>query len=323
MSQSHLNVDDRTELPSPREVIEDSNSTISKSPYTIIIVLISILFFAVPIKLAAPAVASIVLPLRLFFPRAKPPTGLVLITGASSDVGAELGYVFAERGHDLILVGQDDEQLQAVKNNVEGKGGPSARIAYLLIQSTLRNNDISFDPFLFEFSKGIFGQDDRQVVIIQRIMKELLDIIHSTLSGEPLHKLNTTALTHLMKNLNRIQPTESVRVPNAYLWIRNMTTEATMMALFGEKNPITPENVHHLWTFDESATLLAIGVAPNLIARKSVAARNKLNKLLLPYYEAEDDQRPDVSEVIRKRAALLRREGYNAVDLSIQEILLP
>ncbi|KAK7429792.1 hypothetical protein QQZ08_003637 [Neonectria magnoliae] len=192
-----------------------------------------------------------------------------------------------------------------------------------LIQSALRNNDISFDPFLTEFSKGMFGQDDRQIAIVDRVMKEVLDIVHSTLLGEPLHKLNTTTLKLLMKPLNFMQPNASVQVPNAFLWIRDNTTEAITTALFGEKNPITAEHVHHLWTFDESATLLAIGVAPNLIAPKSVAARNELNRLLLPYYEAENYLRPDVSEVIRSRAVVLRREGFSALDLAIQELLLP
>ncbi|EON66106.1 hypothetical protein W97_05349 [Coniosporium apollinis CBS 100218] len=44
-----------------------------------------------------------------------------LITGASSGIGAELSYIFAERGHDLILVGRNEDQLDAVKSNVEKK----------------------------------------------------------------------------------------------------------------------------------------------------------------------------------------------------------
>jgi hypothetical protein len=67
------------------------------------------------------AAVAIVLPLRVFFPRASPPEGLVLITGGSSGIGAELAYIFAERGHDLVLVGRNEEQLEAVKHNVQQK----------------------------------------------------------------------------------------------------------------------------------------------------------------------------------------------------------
>jgi short-subunit dehydrogenase len=41
-----------------------------------------------------------------------------LITGASSGVGAELSCVLEEKGHDLILVGRNEEQLEAVNNNI-------------------------------------------------------------------------------------------------------------------------------------------------------------------------------------------------------------
>lgn len=45
----------------------------------------------------------------------------MLITGASSGIGAELSYIFAQKGHELILVGRNEEQLAAVKKNVEDK----------------------------------------------------------------------------------------------------------------------------------------------------------------------------------------------------------
>jgi len=78
------------------------------------------------IKLSVLVPAALILPLRLFFPRPKTPEGLVLITGASSGIGAELSYIFAKKGHDLILVGRNEEQLEAVRRNVEEKYGRSS-----------------------------------------------------------------------------------------------------------------------------------------------------------------------------------------------------
>lgn len=69
--------------------------------------------------------------------------------------------------------------------------------------------------------------------------------------------------------------------------------------------------------------MLAIDIASSLVAREALAARHQLNKLLIPYYEAKHDQRPDVSDIIRERANVLRREGFNDVDLGIQEITIP
>jgi len=85
--------------------------------------LISVLAFQQPAKLVGLAWASAFLPLRIFLPRPKTPEGLVLITGASSGIGAELTYIFAEKGHDLVLVGRNEEQLKAVQRNVKEKFG--------------------------------------------------------------------------------------------------------------------------------------------------------------------------------------------------------
>lgn len=118
-----------------------------------------------------------------------------------------------------------------------------------LIQAALRNNDISFDPFIIEFSKTMFGQNEKQIEILSRpaVMKELLGLIHSSLLGEPLHRLNVVALEKLMGHINLIQPKGSVDITDAFIWIRDMMTEATAVALFGEKNPITTEHAHLLW----------------------------------------------------------------------------
>jgi hypothetical protein len=101
-------------------VLDDVNIDLI-SVATSVAVLISTVFFRLPLKLAALPLGAIVLPLRIFFPRPKTPEGRVLITGASSGIGAELSYIFAEKGHELILVGRNEEQLAAVKKNVEDK----------------------------------------------------------------------------------------------------------------------------------------------------------------------------------------------------------
>ena len=109
-------------------VLDDVNIDLV-SVITTVATLISIFLFRLPAKLAGPVAASIIVPLRLFFPRPKPPQGLVLITGASSGIGAELAYIFAEKGHELILVGRNEEQLEAARHNVKEKYG---KIAYAI-----------------------------------------------------------------------------------------------------------------------------------------------------------------------------------------------
>jgi len=42
----------------------------------------------------------------------------VLITGASSGIGKELAFVFAENGFNLILVARRKEHLQKIKTDI-------------------------------------------------------------------------------------------------------------------------------------------------------------------------------------------------------------
>jgi short-subunit dehydrogenase len=51
-----------------------------------------------------------------------------LITGASVGIGRELAKIFAERGHDLVLVARNREQLETVAQECESKGQIKARV---------------------------------------------------------------------------------------------------------------------------------------------------------------------------------------------------
>jgi len=53
--------------------------------------------------------------------------GTALITGGSSGIGAIAADRLAKRGHDLILVGRDEERLNSVATRVSNETGRSAR----------------------------------------------------------------------------------------------------------------------------------------------------------------------------------------------------
>ena len=48
---------------------------------------------------------------------------VTLITGASSGIGAELAHVFAENGHELVVVARREERLEALADAIAAKGG--------------------------------------------------------------------------------------------------------------------------------------------------------------------------------------------------------
>jgi hypothetical protein len=118
-----------------------------------------------------------------------------------------------------------------------------------LIQSALRNNDISFDPFLVEFSVSMWGISENAAKCIQNRenLNGGLNIIHANTMGEPVQRLNLGSLTRLMTYLNRIQPQENLVVPDVSVWLRDILTDATATALYGEENPLTLEKSELLW----------------------------------------------------------------------------
>lgn len=140
MADARVAVEDGSEQQSSHRAIDNGNPAIFKPKWlvlddinvdlisflTIILTILSISLFNFPALVSIPAAATLLLPLRSFFPRPKTPEGTILITGASSGIGAELSYLFASKGHDLILVGRNEGQLEAVKNNVAQKYGSKA-----------------------------------------------------------------------------------------------------------------------------------------------------------------------------------------------------
>ncbi|KAL6355413.1 hypothetical protein LRP88_11002 [Fusarium phalaenopsidis] len=163
-----------------------------------------------------------------------------------------------------------------------------------LITAAMKNGDISFDPFLLEVPVGLFGLSKKLSDIIEQrhVIDGLLNVIHFTLMGDHLSRMNITALIKMMQTLNDVGP-RPVEVSDAYE------------------------------DFDEGVARFAIGIAPRLIAPGPLRARKKINTLLESFYAAGYETRPDVSSIIQKRTEILRREGFDDRDLGIQEITIP
>ncbi|KAM0431402.1 hypothetical protein ACHAPT_005379 [Fusarium lateritium] len=193
-----------------------------------------------------------------------------------------------------------------------------------LIAAAMKNGDISFRPFMEEVPKGLFGLSKKMSDIIDQppVLDSLLDVIHYTLMGDHLSGMNLMALSKMMQTLNAVGSGATV-LSDAYDWIWDVLGDATMVALFGEKNPLTAENLHLMREFDAGVARLAMGIAPKLIAPGPTRAREKMNQLLESYYAAGYERRSDVSSIIQGRTEILRREGFDDRELGIQEITIP
>jgi short-subunit dehydrogenase len=83
----------------------------------------------------------------------------ILITGASSGLGAEMARQFAARGHDLALCARRTDKLEALRDEVH-EHHPGARIE-------LRALDVTDDDQVFEVFRAFrkdFGTIDRVVI---------------------------------------------------------------------------------------------------------------------------------------------------------------
>jgi short-subunit dehydrogenase len=83
----------------------------------------------------------------------------ILITGASSGLGAEMARQFAARGHDLALCARRTERLEELREEIAG-AHPDVRVE-------LRALDVNDDDAVFEVFRAFkadFGTIDRVVV---------------------------------------------------------------------------------------------------------------------------------------------------------------
>ena len=80
----------------------------------------------------------------------------ILITGASSGLGAEMARQFAAKGHDLALCARRIEKLEALRTEIAA-GHPDRRVE-------LRSLDVNDDDEVFGAFRDDFGGLDRVVV---------------------------------------------------------------------------------------------------------------------------------------------------------------
>jgi hypothetical protein len=118
-----------------------------------------------------------------------------------------------------------------------------------LIAAAMRNRNLSFDPFTLEFAAVTMGMTKRHVEIFSGLggMDEVNHIFHASLSGDSLSGMNARALADIAGVLNAIPPGHGLDIPHSFNWLRDLSSMATMKALFGKNNPLTLEDVKNIW----------------------------------------------------------------------------
>ncbi|HUF66909.1 MAG TPA: SDR family oxidoreductase [Gemmatimonadaceae bacterium] len=118
--------------------------------------------------------------------------GTALITGASAGIGAEFARVFAEHGHDVVLVARRQDALEGLAGQIEGKH----RIRATVLPADL--SDLAAPAELFE---AVLGADLQVDILVNNAGFGLAgEFAETDLDRElAMIQVNVAALTHLTK----------------------------------------------------------------------------------------------------------------------------
>ena len=102
---------------------------------------------------------------------------VVLITGPTSGIGHALANIFAQEGHDLVLVGRDERKLQALRSDIEEKFKVSVRTivqdlsrptAAVHVHDICKKRDIHIDILVNNAGFGLYGEFIKTDVLAER-----------------------------------------------------------------------------------------------------------------------------------------------------------
>ncbi|KAF7555723.1 hypothetical protein G7Z17_g1957 [Cylindrodendrum hubeiense] len=196
-----------------------------------------------------------------------------------------------------------------------------------IIQSAYRNKRLSFEPFAVEFAQRELAFSNEMFKIIKEtnLVPDFFSVIHPAMTGDHLHRMNANALNYVSKQLGAIgSGDEPLKVPNLYLWVRDLMTMATTEALYGPDNPIKEHSslIEDLWTFERGLPMLLLNVFPSITARAAYNARARLQVSLGEYYSAEKDYHEDAAQIVKSRANMLRHYGITGKEIGNFELAL-
>ncbi len=119
-----------------------------------------------------------------------------------------------------------------------------------LISAAQRSQTLSFYPFVELFSQNALGLSKREVERFSEpgYIAAASKPIHPSLMGEPLRDLVFAGLTKIAAEFNAIGAGEGLKDRDVIGWLREVLSQAVMVAVYGEeKNPMTPEVHSNVW----------------------------------------------------------------------------
>ncbi|KAI4147283.1 MAG: hypothetical protein L6R39_003169 [Caloplaca ligustica] len=168
-----------------------------------------------------------------------------------------------------------------------------------LIQAVQRHAKVlTFNPFVSFMSPRIFDCGAEAMRIINEniggemgnwgLLPDTSRGMHNALApSESLDWMTRTMLSKFMEYLNPLAASKDGTEIDLYKWVRTAFTVASTEAAYGPKNPFNhqPELEDAFWDFEGDITMIILGLAPSITARKGYQARIRFTKALDKYFE--------------------------------------
>ncbi|KAK4189459.1 cytochrome P450 [Podospora australis] len=145
--------------------------------------------------------------------------------------------------------------------------------------------------------------------------------IHNTLKpGANLDDMNHSMIEEVVRELNELQPGPGKLAKiGMYHWLKGVITTATTRSVYGPMNPYDDKDIADaFWDFQEGIVALLLGILPTLTARKPTAAREKVVKAFVKYYQAGGHKQ--ASTYARGRYELPSSYGMSVDDIARAEV---
>ncbi|KAE9365750.1 cytochrome P450 [Stipitochalara longipes BDJ] len=200
----------------------------------------------------------------------------------------------------------------------------------IMAQAAFRHKNLSFDPFTLAFAQRMLSVSDETMVPIRfagdektpSFLHEFVKELHGAMAEKYLNKMNANALERVSATVNDFGKT--FKTDSLYYWLRTMMTLATSDALFGSHNPLRLDEslVDSIWDFDGDLLGILLNIYPSVTFPKAFQARANIQAALIKYYSAKHDLEPDVSQMTKARAAVLRKHNVPDADIGRFELAL-
>ncbi|KAF2155877.1 putative cytochrome P450 [Myriangium duriaei CBS 260.36] len=151
-----------------------------------------------------------------------------------------------------------------------------AKFAHIVCGTSRETNDI--------VSKNVNGDEGHH-----GLSMESYDVMRDALHpGPKLDDMNRAMINEMASAIDLLQPAEGEkRTFDIFAWLRDAMTLATTRSVYGPMNPYDDKVIADaFWEYEAGMMLILVNILPSVIARKAIAARDKVAKAFETYYKA-------------------------------------